>query len=141
MSENVLFVIQKTRTDEGIELATVTKASLKVNKGKYNPYTLGGNIVVNGVLSSAHSEFVLDDYMPAFMVKYLPAIYQAMFAPGRLLYAIGGTQAADALGVNSPQTGEAAGSAPEFLFASIVAQLAAIVLPRQLCEIAKMCRA
>jgi len=126
--------------DAGIELARVAKTTVVIKKGKFNPYTLGGDIVVNGVLSSAHSNYVLDDYVPQSMVKHLPAIYQAMFAPGRLLYAIGGAYAADALGVNSPQIGEAAGSGPEFLLTAIVAQLSAIIFAGSLIK-SKMCKA
>lgn len=57
-------------------------------KGLFNPYTLSGRIVVNGVVASAHSDWILDNLMPTSLVKYLPAIYQGLFFPGRVLYHI-----------------------------------------------------
>lgn len=41
----------------------------------------GGHLVVNGVVASAHSDWVLDDVVPPRMVPYLPEIYQAIFRP------------------------------------------------------------
>lgn len=55
-------------------------------KGLYNPYTLSGSIIVNGVVASAHSDWILDNLMPTSWVQSLPAIYQTLFLPGRVLY-------------------------------------------------------
>ncbi len=41
----------------------------------------GGNLVVDGILASSHSDWVLDDVVPPCMVPYLPAIYQAILRP------------------------------------------------------------
>lgn len=85
-----------------IELARVEKTGAVLKGGKFNPYTMGGSIVVNGVLASAHSNWVLDDHVPEWATGYLPYIYQAAFAPFRVLYAAFGAAAADASGTNSP---------------------------------------
>jgi hypothetical protein len=53
--------------------------------GLFNPYTLNGRIVVDGVAASAHSSSVLDPLFHALGI-FIPAGYQAAFAPLRLLY-------------------------------------------------------
>ena len=55
-----------------MQVSTVTKA------GMYNPYTLGGDIVVNCALASCHSAWFLDNGAPAWAVPLLPAIYQVL---------------------------------------------------------------
>eukprot|EP00883_Tetradesmus_obliquus_P008243 jgi/Sobl393_1/18948/SZX74249.1 len=54
------------------------------------PFTMTGDLVVNGVLVSAHSDWYLDRVMPQSHVHRLPAIYQATMAPARLAYRLGG---------------------------------------------------
>ena len=46
----------------------------------------GGSIVVDGVLASAHSSWVLDGVTPASLRRHLPAVYQAAFKPLVLAY-------------------------------------------------------
>ena len=53
-----------------LQVSTVSKAGL------YNPFTMSGDIVVNGVLASCHSDWVLDRIVPARYAHLLPAIYQ-----------------------------------------------------------------
>ncbi|CAL8466183.1 g5719 [Coccomyxa elongata] len=65
----------------GSAAGTVTAKRLVISEGLYNPYTKGGHLVVNGVVASAHSDWVLDDVVPTGMVPYLPEIYQAVFRP------------------------------------------------------------
>ena len=56
-------------------------------RGLYNPYTLGGMIVVDSVVASSHSAWVLDGLMDAAdLTHWTPATYQALFAPIRALY-------------------------------------------------------
>lgn len=102
-------------TAEGSSLSEVLESSTVVKDGLYNPYTLSGKIVVNGVVASAHSNWILDDLTPSTMSQYLPAAYQVMFLPGRVLYHILGTSAANFLDVNNPQYDQAHGHGPEFL--------------------------
>lgn len=45
--------------------------------GAYNPYTLEGNLIVDGVLASSHSDWLLDPLMDALgLTHWLPATYQ-----------------------------------------------------------------
>ena len=87
-------------TVEGI--AKVLSSRMVPKQGLFNPYTLSGNIVVNGVAASAHSSWVLDAWVPSSLVKHLPSIYQAMFSVGRWIYWLAGAPAADFIGVNNP---------------------------------------
>lgn len=105
---------------QSAELLQVSSVGLVEKFGVYNPYSLGGNIVVNGVLASAHSDWILDEYMSGYE-KYLPSLYQALFLPGRWLYHLVGSEAADWLEVNNPQNqADVGGYGPQFLMVVIV---------------------
>ena len=68
-------------------LFVVAEISKVTKQGLYNPYTMGGNIVVNGVVASAHSDWFLDDLFQSLnLVHLLPAVYQAVLTPVRMLY-------------------------------------------------------
>jgi desert hedgehog protein len=111
---------------EQLDLQEVSATSISSRDGLYNPYTLSGRVVVNGVLASAHSEWVLDKWIPASLTRYLPAVYQVVFLPGRCLYHLVGVTAADALDVNNPQTApEKHGAGPEFLAVVAMAAITA----------------
>jgi hypothetical protein len=60
-----------------LALAVVTEVSTVLARGLYNPYTLSGTVVVDGVLASVHSHWFLDAITPPALVPYLPAVYQA----------------------------------------------------------------
>jgi hypothetical protein len=60
-----------------IEIAHVVRA------GFYNPLTLGGTILVDGVAASAHSDWFLDGLVSA---DTQGKVYQAMFLPVRAIY-------------------------------------------------------
>ncbi|EFJ04280.1 hypothetical protein SELMODRAFT_432559 [Selaginella moellendorffii] len=66
----------------------------KVDKlGLYNPLTLSGNILVNNVVASVHSEWFLDSLFDALGAsEYLPYAYQSLLAPVRALYNIAGSK-------------------------------------------------
>lgn len=56
-------------------------------KGLYNPLTLGGTIIIDGVATSVHSEWFLDPLFEKLgLVAWLPAAYQAVLSPARLLF-------------------------------------------------------
>ena len=61
----------------GLEEAEVVSIEWTSKQGLWNPYTIGGNIVVNGVVASSHSEWIFD---PLFdwlgQTEHLPAFYQ-----------------------------------------------------------------
>ncbi|XP_024537580.1 warthog protein 6 [Selaginella moellendorffii] len=83
----------------GDSLSTISGASpiteiSKVDKlGLYNPLTLSGNILVNNVVASVHSEWFLDSLFDALGAsEYLPYAYQSLLAPVRALYNIAGSK-------------------------------------------------
>jgi hypothetical protein len=108
-------------------LRPVLSTSFVMKDGLYNPYTLSGKIIVNGVIASAHSDWVLDAWTPAWMSSYLPGIYQVLFLPGRLLYQLAGASAADYLDVNNPQLAGNHGYGPEFLATCLLSGLVVVV--------------
>ena len=92
-----------TARGESLQQGQIVSITASAKTGLYNPYSLKGTIVVNGVVASVHSSWVLDAYMPEHLAKYLPSIYQLLFFPGRLLYRICGPSAATSLDLNNPQ--------------------------------------
>jgi hypothetical protein len=65
-----------------------------VKQGVYNPFTLGGTIIVNGVVASSHSDWFLDSVFEAMGVTHwLPAAYQLILLPARVLYTVVGKDA------------------------------------------------
>jgi hypothetical protein len=69
-------------------IATVCSSERVIVKGLYAPYTLGGTIIVNGVVASSHSRWIADNAFDALGLPaaWLPRIYQALMAPARLLF-------------------------------------------------------
>ncbi|KAF6250437.1 hypothetical protein COO60DRAFT_1465450 [Scenedesmus sp. NREL 46B-D3] len=63
--------------------------------GLYNPYSLSGTILVNGVVASSHSYWFADAAFDALGLPaaWLPGLYQAVLAPARLLFWAMGPQA------------------------------------------------
>jgi hypothetical protein len=75
-------------------LERVARAALAPHAGLFNPYTLSGTIVVDGVAASVHSSSFADAAFAALGVS-IPAGYQALFAPLRALYRAVGPAAAE----------------------------------------------
>jgi hedgehog protein len=68
-------------------LYVVARISQIEKQGLYNPFTLSGTIVVNGVVASSHSDWFLDSFFQFFnLVHWLPAAYQLVLFPVRMLY-------------------------------------------------------
>ena len=73
--------------DGTTSLAAVERVERCELDGLYNPHTMGGNIVVNGVLVSCHSAWILEGAAWAEKREAVaPAVYQALLAPVRQLY-------------------------------------------------------
>ena len=68
---------------------TVTGITATLGTGAFNPLTLSGTIVVDGVVASAHSDWFLDGVVSADLQGQ---IYQAMFAPVRGIYHVIGPE-------------------------------------------------
>jgi hypothetical protein len=57
--------------------------------GLYNPFTLGGTIIVNGVVASTHSKWFLDSaFKFPQLTHWLPAAYLMVLFPVRALYRV-----------------------------------------------------
>jgi hypothetical protein len=98
---------------EFVWLANKTMDKVVMNEmveltGAFNPYTKSGNIIVDNVVASAHSNWFLDDLfqsLPIGFEHYLPAIYQGVLAINRVAHTIFGGVAAETLGLANPATG------------------------------------
>ena len=75
----------------GGQVALVVSVSSETSRGLYNPYTLSGRIVVDGVLASCHSSWLFDGVFNTFGIP-LSTGYQILFAPIRFMYRILGPQ-------------------------------------------------
>lgn len=78
-------------------LSRVVGISIKPKRGLYNPYTLSGTIIVNGVVASAYSDWFLDTAItPKALLPYLPTIYHTITWPARGLFHVMGPEKARA---------------------------------------------
>jgi hypothetical protein len=50
----------------------------------------GGDLIVNSVIASSHSDWILDDVTPAAWRHLLPSIYDALLYPIYLAYTVAG---------------------------------------------------
>ncbi|KAK7241062.1 hypothetical protein SO694_00053039 [Aureococcus anophagefferens] len=99
----------------------VANATNVVAEGLYNPYTLSGTIVVDGVLASCHSSWILDGLVPP---RVAAPVYQRAFVVPRVAYKLIGPRGMDALfGVGNTGATASIASQTAALFA-VVAILA-----------------
>jgi hypothetical protein len=75
--------------DGTMQLDRVVAAQTKVAVGAFNPLTMSGTIVVDGVVASAHSDWFLDGIVSA---DAQTKVYQAVLAPVRVAYQVLGPQ-------------------------------------------------
>lgn len=124
-----------------LRAAAVTSTAEVWRTGLFNPYTMGGSVVVDGVLASSHSSWLVDGIAARMGVSHLlPSFFQALFAPLRALYAAAGPAfmevfgdalAAGALRLEAvltapdgPLTAAAAAAGPKVAAAAAVAAVA-----------------
>jgi Hint module len=67
----------------------IVSKSIVMDRGLFNPYTLGGSLIVDGVLASCHSSWALDGVFYWLGIPIADG-YQAVFAPIRALYRLVG---------------------------------------------------
>ncbi|KAL4440600.1 hypothetical protein ABPG75_003601 [Micractinium tetrahymenae] len=70
----------------GLAPARVLRVWQSVERGLFNPLVEGGTLVVDGVLASDQSDWILDDVVPASWRPLLPAVYGMLMSPLRLLF-------------------------------------------------------
>jgi desert hedgehog protein len=76
-------IVWHEAADGSMASAAVTAITSQSRVGLYNPLTMGGSILVDGVAASAHSDWFLDGIVsPDTQAK----VYQAILAPVRLAY-------------------------------------------------------
>lgn len=81
--------------DAGVtKSGAVVKTSEVLERGLYNPYTLSGTIVVDGVVASCHSSWILDGLLPPHVAA---VVYQRLFVIPRLAYKLLGPDKMDAV--------------------------------------------
>lgn len=95
---DLVWAVNATSGQFGLD--AVKEKGEEVHRGLYNPFILSGDLVVNGVLASAHSDWFLDRVMPQSHVSHIPAIYQTVMAPMRAAYYVGGPNAVKYLDAN-----------------------------------------
>ncbi|KXZ54182.1 hypothetical protein GPECTOR_5g278 [Gonium pectorale] len=67
-------------------LSTVASVDVLLARGAFNPYVRGADLIVDGVVASPHSDWLLDSIAPAWLVRHLPTIYEAFLTPVYGLY-------------------------------------------------------
>ncbi|KXZ50772.1 hypothetical protein GPECTOR_15g457 [Gonium pectorale] len=81
--------------DPSPAFAPVSSVDTLLAGGAYNPYVRGADIIVDGVVASPHSDWILDSVAPAALVPYLPYVYEALLAPVYGLYRLVGPATAE----------------------------------------------
>ncbi|KXZ51396.1 hypothetical protein GPECTOR_12g358 [Gonium pectorale] len=87
---DVVLTADPSPTFEAVESVEVL-----TSHGAFNPYVRGADLIVDGVVASPHSDWILDSVAPTWMVPYLPYIYEVLLAPVYGLYCIVGPATAE----------------------------------------------
>ena len=77
-----------------LKTGAVVATARALKRGLYNPYTLSGTIVVDGVAASCHSSWILDGVLPP---RVAAVAYQKLFVVPRLAYKLFGPRGMDAM--------------------------------------------
>jgi hypothetical protein len=81
---DVVLVLRSGQINTTLSHRIVSKSTV-MDRGLFNPYTMHGSILVDGVLASCHSSFALDGLFSLLGVPIAHG-YQLVFAPIRALY-------------------------------------------------------
>jgi hypothetical protein len=73
----------------------VTAAWESHSIGLYHPAVRGADIIVNRVVATTYAKWMLDSVTPSSLRKYLPAVYEVMYAPIYLVYKVLGPENTD----------------------------------------------
>ncbi|KXZ53843.1 hypothetical protein GPECTOR_6g761 [Gonium pectorale] len=108
-------------------LTPVFSVDVLVARGAYNPYVRGADLVVDGVVASPHSNWILDWATPASMARHLPYVYEILLAPVYGLYRMVGPVTAEWLahGLGLAESGADSGLGYYVVMAGMAAPLAA----------------
>jgi hypothetical protein len=80
-------LVRVVAADGSVALEPVVRLGIVVDRGLWNPYTLGGSIVVDGIEASVHSAVKLSGVFAVLGVS-APAGYQLALFPLRAAYAL-----------------------------------------------------
>ena len=80
---NKLFV---SGFDSEIQVSEVISVSEVSSVGVFNPFVFGADLIVDGVVASPHSDWILDSIVPGFAIKWLPLVYEILLSPIYLTY-------------------------------------------------------
>ena len=113
-------LINHVSDDGALKSGTVVSTTRSFKRGLYNPYTLSGTIVVDGVAASCHSSWILDGFLPPrvaacvetrrhgrsmsqprrrrdplYSTQVAAVVYQRLFVVPRLAYKLLGPEGMD----------------------------------------------
>lgn len=103
-------VLVSTPGNISVVASEVLSAWLAPATGAFNPFVRGADLVVDGVVASPHSDWVLDGVTPAALRHHLPAVYEALLAPVYAAYLAVGARAAEWLAHGGLGLAEACGT-------------------------------
>ncbi|MEW5317818.1 MAG: hypothetical protein WDW38_009086 [Sanguina aurantia] len=95
-----------------LALTPVTRVWTEIARGAFNPYVRGADMIVDGVVASPHSDWILDPITPEAMRHMLPAVYEVLLTPIHALYAVIGPTAAEWLAQGPLGLAEAGAATP-----------------------------
>ena len=72
---DVVLVAAAGGSASGLEPAAVVETWVSAAVGAFNPFVRGADLIVDGVVASPHSDWLLDGVTPAALRKHLPAVY------------------------------------------------------------------
>lgn len=76
---------ENNSNQEYISFQKVISTSIIFEKGLFNPFVRGGDIIANGIAASTHSEWIFDKFCQnekvVFLQRFLPYVYDVILTP------------------------------------------------------------